>query len=275
MMTSSLEARDVRSLLRLVGELRELGQDPQQWRAHLASELGLLCGARAVVTSELKPQLDRNGTLPEEGAAGSCQAAVKALVVADAGVEPARKATFYRDVIWYDHASDATLNGLMPLYGTAFVRQRRELVPDVVWAGSQLANELFRPHDCDDFILGMLPEPKSGVISSMELFRAWGEPGFGPRECLLVELVHEELARDWRAHQPVRLTPRLANVRNLLQRGLSEKEVAAELDLSGHTVHDHVKALYRSYQVRSRGELLAKLHTAGPRRTVLVAFGNN
>ena len=39
--------------------------------------------------------------------------------------------------------------------------------------------------------------------------------------------------------------------------GLSEKETAARLDLSGHTVHQYVKALYRRYRVRSRSELLA------------------
>jgi DNA-binding CsgD family transcriptional regulator len=49
-----------------------------------------------------------------------------------------------------------------------------------------------------------------------------------------------------------------------LQRGLSEKEIANELGRSLNTVHVHVKHLYRKFDVRSRGELLA-LSLAGLR----------
>ncbi|HTO96771.1 MAG TPA: LuxR C-terminal-related transcriptional regulator, partial [Myxococcales bacterium] len=40
-------------------------------------------------------------------------------------------------------------------------------------------------------------------------------------------------------------------------RGRSEKQVAAQLGLSLHTVHDYVKGLHRRLGVQSRGELLA------------------
>jgi DNA-binding CsgD family transcriptional regulator len=43
-----------------------------------------------------------------------------------------------------------------------------------------------------------------------------------------------------------------------LLEGHSEKEVATSLFLSPHTVHDHVKFLYRHFGVTSRAELLAK-----------------
>jgi DNA-binding CsgD family transcriptional regulator len=46
-------------------------------------------------------------------------------------------------------------------------------------------------------------------------------------------------------------------LRHLLD-GDSEKQVAKKLDLSQHTVHGYVKALYRRYGVSSRAELLAK-----------------
>jgi len=42
-----------------------------------------------------------------------------------------------------------------------------------------------------------------------------------------------------------------------LKKGLAEKEVAANLDLSTHTVHNHTKAIYRKFDVNSRPELLA------------------
>jgi DNA-binding CsgD family transcriptional regulator len=40
--------------------------------------------------------------------------------------------------------------------------------------------------------------------------------------------------------------------------GDSEKQCAAKLGVSHHTVHVYVKALYKKYGVSSRGELLAK-----------------
>ena len=40
--------------------------------------------------------------------------------------------------------------------------------------------------------------------------------------------------------------------------GDSEKEVAAKLNLSPHTVHIHVKKLYKRLDVSSRAELMAK-----------------
>ena len=44
----------------------------------------------------------------------------------------------------------------------------------------------------------------------------------------------------------------------LLLSGDSEKEVAGKLGLSQHTVHIHVKNLYKRLGVCSRGELMAK-----------------
>ena len=45
----------------------------------------------------------------------------------------------------------------------------------------------------------------------------------------------------------------------MLSRGLSVKEIAAELILSVHTVRDHIKAIYDKTGVNSRGELVATL----------------
>ena len=44
---------------------------------------------------------------------------------------------------------------------------------------------------------------------------------------------------------------------DLLLDGKSEKEVAARLDISPHTVHNHVKEIYKRMNVNSRPELLA------------------
>jgi pSer/pThr/pTyr-binding forkhead associated (FHA) protein len=46
-------------------------------------------------------------------------------------------------------------------------------------------------------------------------------------------------------------------VLDLLVSGGAEKQVAADLKLSPHTVHNHVKVIYRRFGVSSRAELLA------------------
>lgn len=260
-MPESLALSDVRSLLRLLGEVRELGDSPAAWRSHLATQLSQLCGARAVVSSELSPRSHENRAEEAAASAGSCQAATKPLAVAYAGLGQADAEPFFQDVIWYDHASDHTLKHLVPLYGSTFVRSRAELADDATWYRSALANDRFRRHDCDDFIIAMCAVPGAGVICSLELFRPWRGARFGERERLLVQLVQEELSRDFQASfAPVRrLSPRQQQVLGLLRRGLAEKEIAAELGVSPHTVHDYVKALYRAHRVSNRAGLLAQL----------------
>jgi DNA-binding CsgD family transcriptional regulator len=54
------------------------------------------------------------------------------------------------------------------------------------------------------------------------------------------------------------LPPRLTQTLELLLNGASEKQVARQLNLSQHTVHGYVKALYRHFKVSTRSELLAR-----------------
>ena len=51
---------------------------------------------------------------------------------------------------------------------------------------------------------------------------------------------------------------RMIETLQLLLAGDSEKEVATKLGLSPHTVHIHVKKLYKRLDVSSRAELMAK-----------------
>ena len=57
---------------------------------------------------------------------------------------------------------------------------------------------------------------------------------------------------------PVSLSPRMRQTLERLLAGDSEKEIAARLRLSPHTVHVYVKTLYRRFDVCSRGELFAR-----------------
>jgi DNA-binding CsgD family transcriptional regulator len=52
-------------------------------------------------------------------------------------------------------------------------------------------------------------------------------------------------------------------VLTLALEGLSEKQIALKLRRSPHTVHTHLRLIYRAYGVGSRAELLL-LHLRGP-----------
>ncbi len=57
------------------------------------------------------------------------------------------------------------------------------------------------------------------------------------------------------------LTPRETEVVPLLARGLSTKQIAAEMSISRHTVGDYIKLIFEKCEATSRGELVAKLFT--------------
>ena len=51
--SAKLKLRDVRTIFRLIGEVRELGSDPQQWRPHMIRRLQKLLAAEIVISSEI------------------------------------------------------------------------------------------------------------------------------------------------------------------------------------------------------------------------------
>jgi DNA-binding CsgD family transcriptional regulator len=263
---ASLPADDVRALMRLAGELRELGDDPPRWRRHLLASLETLCGTRAGLTGEIAVIGDPGG-----------RAGLDVVHHELHGVSPHEEQRFEDEVIWNTHGPNDAISGTWAHYQHKFTASRHQLVDDLVWYQSTVANEHFRPFDCGDFIVSMVPLPALRAMTSIKLFRAWDDPPFTERERLLVELVADELARDWIEPEAApagrAMSPRMRQVLALLSAGASEKEVAAALALSTHTVHDYVKQLHRAFGARSRSELLAR--TARPRRlrTKLVRGG--
>lgn len=67
-----------------------------------------------------------------------------------------------------------------------------------------------------------------------------------------------ETASQLNPHPFPDLSPRMRQTLERLLAGDSEKQIAAHLSLSRNTVHVYVKALYKGFNVQSRGELLSK-----------------
>ncbi|MCC6950451.1 MAG: helix-turn-helix transcriptional regulator [Phycisphaerales bacterium] len=53
-----------------------------------------------------------------------------------------------------------------------------------------------------------------------------------------------------------RLSPAQARVLELLLAGITEPQIAAKIDRSRHTVHDHTKAIYSTLGVSNRVQLV-------------------
>ena len=62
----------------------------------------------------------------------------------------------------------------------------------------------------------------------------------------------------WRALHAVQLTPRQQQVLGCLSRGLPTKLIARELDLSEHTVKDHIAMLFQALGASNRTEAVIK-----------------
>ena len=172
-----LHAHDVRALLRLLGEVRELGASSTAWRTHLAASLQRLCGCRAALALELIfPVLH-----PPTDHWHACRSIANLADAAESGVGAEGRQRFYEDMLWYDHGTDDTLDGLVPLFGTQYTRSRPELVGDERWYRSPIANERFRAHDCDHFIISTVPVAPhtcaSLAASSLRGVLAWRADG--------------------------------------------------------------------------------------------------
>jgi DNA-binding CsgD family transcriptional regulator len=153
---------------------------------------------------------------------------------------------------------------LSELFGRLFVRSREQFVSDAEWYASAEFNEYHRQSGIDDFLAAVAPMTGASVLA-VTSSRALHSPRFESRERRLGRIFFRELGRHFGVNLLLRpgqdveiLPPRLRQTLECLLDGDSEKQVALRLGLSRHTVHDYVKALYRHFEVSSRGELMAR-----------------
>jgi DNA-binding NarL/FixJ family response regulator len=133
---------------------------------------------------------------------------------------------------------------------------------DAEWYRSSHYEIVRRPFQIDHSLYCRLSLP-DGTDMAVGIQRCPGDREFTERDKAIVHLLHTHAPHVYyapRQNQPGldRLAPRLQPVMRYLLQGDAEKEVAAKLKLSPHTVHRYTQAIYREFEVHSRGELLAK-----------------
>lgn len=253
--SQGLRAVDVRSLVLLVGECRELGDDRHRWRRHFTERLARLAGAEFGIQGEMTGCASgRNIDLGN------------VFWSSDGGAPPTP---------WVDHLTqfraDPTYSPTISVYhertradlGRAL--SRTEFIADRDWYGSH-DQELCRLLDGDAALWCFRPIPHAAGddSSGLVLIRSKGRRDFGPRDRAIVHEAHAAIApmiggplARFVDPSPMDLSPAKRRVLACLLQGDSEKQIAARLRLSAYTVNEYTQAIYRHFGIQSRAELLA------------------
>jgi DNA-binding CsgD family transcriptional regulator len=260
-----LRLSELRNAYRLIHECRDLGHDPAAWTRHAVEQLTRLAGAQVGVVAEFRP------TEPAE--------LPGARVFHDHGWSSPRHRAY-----WFDHdvrnreyVQAPTFQLFATLPGLLKTRRREQLVGDAEWYRSAEFQDMHRLLELDDLLVsGRVTNTDPLCLFGLVLFRPLGAKRHGERERRLVHLFHHELARYVGTALALEhggapaLSPRLQQTLECLLEGDGEKQVAARLGLSRHTVHEYVGQLYRRFGVCSRPELLALCLRVGAPRTIPV-----
>jgi hypothetical protein len=238
---------DARVCFRLVHDLCELGDDPYAWNTRLLQGLEELVGADGgaayVIGHDIRPD------------------AFQFKLYLDHQLNE----TWSRYLDDKGIAEQPHTPAMMARMGTDFTVARQELISDEAWYASKFYHDVVPTIGWDQALMSHVFIASMGTIHGLGMCRRIGGPPFAPREIALVRCVHDELARLWRKPESVEidsLPKRLVETVSGMRRGLSRKEIADELGISPHTVHTYERQLFDRFDVRGRGELLARLARA-------------
>lgn len=251
-----VRATDELAVLKLVNECRERGDDAAAWQKHLVDGLLRLAGGMVAAVGAAPPH--RTGMLET-----MCDWSDQHIGGGWPSTAVQRR--------WIEYGKNPQVFAEHPATASFFSRPepdltltRRELVDDRTWDRSQFVNTMLRPDGFDEGLVSRVPVPMFQTMYMVTIFRAVREPTFRSGVGRLVAHTQRTLAPHLGRSlllttQPNRsgLSPRLRQVLDCLLEGDSEKQVAARIRLRPTTVHDHVKRLYRHFEVSSRAELMA------------------
>lgn len=257
--SARLRLQDLRAIQRIVGECRELGDSAMGWRLHLLDAAARLSDGGIGVEYEVLwgPRYEI--------------APLVRLGAADWGWRAG-----------YDHAAYEALNrefmargeSYSPMYpayveilnrGTARCLTRADVVPDSSWYRSAYYRDHHSPTGGDAKMYSMSPMHRAGFKSMLVLVRPAGEPDFAPRARAIVAELHSQIAplieaplAGYQEPSPDDLAPRARQVLRCLLEGEGDKQVAARLGLSRHTVNFYVRQIFVHFGVSTRSELMSR-----------------
>lgn len=154
---------------------------------------------------------------------------------------------------------DLTMPGASPYEGIAQLRRIAPASPVLVITGNEEPDLLIQLFELG--IAGFAPKTsRSAVIeAAVRLVLAGGR--YLPPEILA--LVSQRSAPAPVAASGIRLTPRQTEILRLMEAGLSNKEIARQLDLSPATVKTHAAAAFATLGAVNRTEAVVRARGAG------------
>jgi DNA-binding CsgD family transcriptional regulator len=256
--SSALRVADVRAVLRLVGECRELGDDPARWYMHLFAGLAGLAGGGVVMGGEV---------------AGVRSGPVVAVGLVDWGWEHGfDRVGWERGMAELRDNPQMTRNVSFTRYRARLAASdgvclaRTDMIADRTWDRAWDFRNIVEPGGADHSLYCFRSIAGSGDgYAGVIIARALGDADFSARDKAVVReamaavapLVGGPLAR-FGEPSPADLSPRLRQVLRCLLEGDTDKQVAAQLGLTRHTVNQYTKVIFRHFGVTSRAELLAR-----------------
>ena len=246
-----LREPDVAALLRIAGEVSELPHDKLVRRTHVLRCLLNLIGGRSAALMEM--------ALPDEGPFARAGTIIN--------VDTSCEAETIGSELYLIHnaPADPALHEFLAARGQT-ITMVRDPRWDREWYRSTHYDVVRRPFDMDHSLYCRLTLP-DGCDMAVGIQRCPGDPLFTERERAIVHLLHTHAPHVYagpvRAGKPKldRLAPRLQPVLRYLMQGNCDKEIAAKLKLSRHTIHRYTQAIFAALGVHSRGELLANYAT--------------
>jgi DNA-binding CsgD family transcriptional regulator len=237
----------VRAAVRLVGEVGEIGVRTEAGRRHLVDGLRGLIGC----------------------AIGGAVRDTRYGVGLKGGVAEATLTGFDRqsmDVFRARHTRGSDFN---PFYGAVmrrlggsmdevFTSTNTEIVAGHEWDGSVWVNEYARPARVDHFI-GTVKKVGKTECVGCAFMRAVGDRPFSEEDREVLHLVHIGTGSLFDMPSPrAGLSPRMRDTLDVLLTGATDKEIAARIAISPHTVRQYVKSILKAYGVSSRAQLIAR-----------------
>lgn len=241
----------MRRIFRLLGDVQELRFNPHSWRENLVSGLCTLINARQGMTIQFS-HFTPEGIVGVDGLVFGGHPDMSEMGFWD---QWGRKGVFREDP-QIDFGSKYPKHML--------TARREDIIPDKQWHSSPFYIECAAQSRVRGTITSFFRIPGTDDAFGLAMHREKSDGNFSIKEKQMVEMTMQELYLLFQENRLPDLIPaatsltfRQSQVLHYMIQGDSEKQIAARMQLSKHTVHDHIKAIYKYYDVQSRGELFA------------------
>ena len=251
--TNTISQHDAKGVYTLFHEICELGFDPVLWRRHLLKGLNRLIDSQVAIGVVLSAK-------PNEEP--------KPVDFFDVGWGTERERTvflesFSRLQAEGDYAQNPFYSGLNSST-KCLAMSGYETLGTEVYRRHDFFNECVRAAGGED-MLGVC----SSVVADLKLVicvhRPQNSRPFSRREIQLAEGLMEEISPSIGSRLALSSMPSVCDLSRRkrqvmlhLLSGLSEKQIAAQMNVSRNTVHEYITAIYRHYKVNDRAELLSR-----------------